>query len=438
MSENKNPFGDFLDLGDNGDVGNLFAELDFPETPAEKTEPQTPAQTETASNEPAKQESKAEVSIAEGKAAPAETADVDPFAAALAKAQEASNQRLAESFAAKPAVFTYGKAKDPIEDKDCTFEELRQKYEGDFPELSDAKRVTWTVTYGKSSKTIANPGSDRVYEIKEEIEKSKTFLDGIKKAKKDEEKNPECIIKPSVRAQSKGKIIRLPEYKDFQFTESDARASDKPIVLLPSKDGRIYQMRKTPVGVFTAPAENIKEFDEIQSGFHMCMPKIPFEIFFFILNFFRAVSDKYAYEALAHILYDTNEQRYVVKIPKQRVSHASVNSVMDSDYPDHLIHVMDIHSHNTMPAEFSGIDDDDEKATRLYGVIGRLDRILPDIKIRAGCAGSYIYLKPEDIFDVEDADHPYPTEWDEQIEAMEMPKFKGFFPKRLRAKDVYI
>ncbi len=62
--------------------------------------------------------------------------------------------------------------------------------------------------YGKTTKTILNPGSDKVYDIKAEIEKSKTFLENIRKAKTDAEKHPECQIKPSIRAQKQGRNVR--------------------------------------------------------------------------------------------------------------------------------------------------------------------------------------------------------------------------------------
>lgn len=339
----------------------------------------------------------------------------DPFAAALASAKAQSDGRLVESCTLRDAIFSYGKAKEPISDKDCTFEELREKYEGDFPELSESKKVEWTVTYGKESKTITNPGSDKVYDIKAEIEKSKKFLDGIKKAKSDADKNPECIVKPRIKAQSKGEVIPLSAYKEFASTVQEARKSEKSIVILPSSDGRLYQLRKTPVGTFTAPAENLKEFDTVTSGFQMDLPKIPMHVLMFIWDFFAKMSERYQFEALVHILYDTTTHKYTMRVPKQELTHTSVDSVLDEDYPEHLIHVMDIHSHNTMPAEFSPVDDRDEKPTRLYAVMGRLDKVLPDIKVRASCAGKFIPIEPADVFDVKDTSFPYPKTWDEQI-----------------------
>lgn len=340
----------------------------------------------------------------------------DPFTAAFATAKAQSDSRLAESCAAREAVFSYGKAKEPITDRDCTFEDLREKYEVDFPELSESKKVEWTVTYGKESKVIKNPGSDKVYEIKAEIEKSKKFLDGIKKGKTNAEKNPECIVKPRINAQSKGKVIPLSSYKEFCTTDQEARQSDKAIVILPSSDGRLYQMRKTPVGIFTAQADIMPEFPSLTPGFQMTVPKIPMHLLLFIWDFFAGLSERYELEALVHILYDTKRNKYTVRVPKQKLTHVSVESVMEEEYPEHMIHVMDIHSHNTMPAKFSPVDDDDEKPTRLYAVMGRLDKVLPEITVRASCGGRFIPLDPADVFDIKSTSFPHPKIWDEKIE----------------------
>ena len=107
------------------------------------------------------------------------------------------------------------------------------------------------------------------------------------------------------------------------------------------------------------------------------------------MGFFKSISDELHYEVLVHILYDTEEKEYIIKVPKQRISEASVNSETDEPYPDRYIHVMDFHSHNTMPAVFSGTDNADEKETRLYAVADRFNRTFPEITVRAGC-GSII------------------------------------------------
>ena len=339
----------------------------------------------------------------------------DPLTAALAKAKAQSNERLVAECANRDAVFSYGKAKDPITDRSLTFDELREKYESDFPEMTESKKVEWSVSYGKETKVITNPGSDKIYDIKSEIEKSKIFLDGIKKAKSDADKNPECIVKPRIKAQSKGEIIPLSSYKELCLTGEETRNSQKAIILMPSSDGRIYQIRKTPIGSFAAQADNLPEFQTVVPGFQMTLPKIPMQILMLIWDFFSSLSEEYKLEALVHILYDTKRGKYTVRVPKQRLTHVSVDSVTDEEYPEHMIHVMDIHSHNTMPAKFSAIDDEDEKPTRLYAVMGRLDKAFPDIRVRASCGGKFIPVRPTDVFDTKASVLAHPKNWDDQL-----------------------
>ena len=344
--------------------------------------------------------------------APVQETMLDKFDMVMQNLEVQVEKRMLEALAAKPAIFSYAKVKENIEDRDSTFEDLRQRYEADFPELSDPKTISWTVNYGKTTKSVSNPGSDKVYDIKAEIENSKAFKEALKKAKTDADKNPECIVKLFKKAQTKGEA--LSGIKELCLTKAEAAQTNKPIVLLPSKDGRVYEQRRNEIGCFTAPAEKVREFEDIQAEFKMALPKIPAHIFSKVMGFFKSISDELHYEVLVHILYDTEEKEYIIKVPKQRISEASVNSETDEPYPDRYIHVMDFHSHNTMPAVFSGTDNADEKETRLYAVAGRFNRTFPEITVRAGCAGKFISLNPEDVFEG-DFFGSYPEEWKENI-----------------------
>ena len=123
---------------------------------------------------------------------------LDPFEQALNDTKNQQESRMLDALATKPAFFSYGKVKESIEDRESTFEDLRAIYETDFPDLSDGKLISWSVSYGKVTKQINTPASDKVYTVKAKIEKSKAFTDGLKKAKTDAEKNPECVILRSV------------------------------------------------------------------------------------------------------------------------------------------------------------------------------------------------------------------------------------------------
>ena len=54
-----------------------------------------------------------------------------------------------------------------------TFEELRIDKAEDFPELAEGKKVSWTVEYGKTVKTITDPKGTTIRSIKAEIETSR-------------------------------------------------------------------------------------------------------------------------------------------------------------------------------------------------------------------------------------------------------------------------
>lgn len=368
--------------------------------------------------------------------APVQETMLDKFDMVMQNLEVQGEKRMLEALAAKPAIFSYAKVKENIEDRDSTFEDLRQKYEADFPELSDPKTISWTVNYGKTTKSVSNPGSDKVYDIKAEIENSKAFKEALKKAKTDADKNPECIVKLFKKAQTKGEA--LSGIKELCLTKAEAAQTNKPIVLLPSKDGRVYEQRRNEIGCFTAPAENVREFEDIRAEFKMALPKIPAHIFSKVMGFFKSISDELHYEVLVHILYDTEEKEYIIKVPKQRISEASVNSETDEPYPDRYIHVMDFHSHNTMPAVFSGTDNADEKETRLYAVAGRFNRTFPEITVRAGCAGKFIPLNPEDVFEG-DFFGSYPEEWKENIRhwgtEIKKPRHMGLRFKKVFGED---
>jgi hypothetical protein len=74
---------------------------------------------------------------------------------------------------------------------------------------------------------------------------------------------------------------------------------------------------------------------------------------------------------------------------------------------------MDIHSHNSMKALFSAIDDNDEKATRLYTVIGRLDKYFPDMLTRLYNGSSFMFINPAEVF--EGISCSFPDAWKDNV-----------------------
>ncbi|WP_302625748.1 hypothetical protein [uncultured Eubacterium sp.] len=265
--------------------------------------------------------------------------------------------------------------------------------------LEQSKKVSWTVKYGCVTEAIANPTTQRIIDVKEKIEGMDKFINSIINGKKKENKDPKCVITPYITAEKKGNVLSFPKYKGFYTNLSEAAQSDKPIKLIPSSTGKIMQITHNKIGEFCTPVLRAPEFDLIKPGIKLSLPKIPFNLILEVIEFFRYFAEK-GLEAIAHIIYSEHTAQYEIYIPNQIVSCLNVETY---DLPDFgssgFIDVMAIHSHHNMKAFFSDEDDADEKETKLYGVIGRLDKALPDMIVRMCNNGYHYEIEPFSVIE---------------------------------------
>lgn len=431
MKDTENVFDGFALLGDDEefDVDKIFgggSDEPAPPPPAPtlaeevKSQPEPEqVQTETAESQPEPEQTlpaKTQEAPAEEEKQPLglfsafTSAGSDPIPEAATVKSIAPRPQTQLSLFDKPPVFQYGGAREQIADPNMTFETLRIQKADDFPELEDASAVAWQVRYGDITKTVPAPKTDTIAAMKAEIEKSKAFLDSLKKGKV---KDPECVVKPQIRMQKKG----IADYKGVFPTLEAARASNKVICLIPAWDGQTYEMRRSELGEFIAPKHKITEFSEVRAGFRPALPRIPQELLRAIIGFFRSQMESGAeFEALVRIYWDREEQKFIPFVPKQRVTKDSVTvRLTDEDLPDdtRYLYYADIHSHNSMKAAFSAIDDQDESGTRLYLVIGRLDRFFPEISARISCGGSFVPIEPSLV--LEGLHSGFPVEWSGKV-----------------------
>lgn len=315
-----------------------------------------------------------------------------------------------QNYADKLPIFDFAGATENIDDTAKTFEELRIEKATDFPELEDGKKVSWTIEYGKITKTVPNPKDTSIGKMKADIETSKEFLDSLKK--RGAVKNPDCKIKPRVTAQNKGRQV---SYKGVFSNMEEANAAGKIISILPARDGKVYEIRNTAMGKFITETANCDMLSEIRAGFTPALPMIPMDMMMRIVAFFRYYmhngSEK---EVLLNVYYDKQINEFFIEAPEQTVTKASVESRISEEFTnDRYIHYMDIHSHNSMKAFFSAIDNKDEKATRLYTVIGDLHEYFPDVKTRMSNGGKFHEINPAEIFEL--VARPFPDEWKDNV-----------------------
>ena len=152
--------------------------------------------------------------------------------------------------------------------------------------------------------------------------------------------------------------------------------------------------------------------------------KIPFELYEQVLNFFRKVMEVKTseLEAMIHILWNP-EQGYHIGVPPQTISKASVS--YDWNYiPAGTNIIVDIHSHNTMGAFFSGTDNRDDSNNISYsGVFGKLKDKTPETVWRFNYMQQKFQAKLEDLFEAPPLveTKPVPAEWLERVTVQTYP-----------------
>lgn len=152
--------------------------------------------------------------------------------------------------------------------------------------------------------------------------------------------------------------------------------------------GRKWYLEKYPLGLFMGEVCG-DTYMNVQ--FFPAIPKIPGCLLKEIITYFQQNLDK---EYVVQVVY--RKGRFSVNYPDMQQSSKYMVSYA-FQIPIGTLLVMTIHSHNTMPAYFSATDDEDEKITGLYGVIGRLDK-KPQIRCRASLCGSFCDIAVKELF----------------------------------------
>lgn len=375
------------------------------DTPEEKTKETEETEDAGKDNVPeAIPPAKAEVKANSGDGA----AEPNIFEAAMAAAEEKQANATKSSLKDKLPIFSYAKAEEEIVDTSKTFDQLRNEKAEDFPELDESEDVSWKMVYGSITKYVSTPKKTTIASLKKQIEDSKEFLNALKKAKGE----IRCEVIPSVTAKKKGIVS---SYKGIYTSLDDAARSGKTITFVPSDNGKVYEVRFNRIGVFSAEADTVSIANKVRAGFTPALPKIPYHILSQIIAFSKSlVTEESRLEAMANVYWSFSDAKYYVHVPKQEVSAISVDTKVPEMDEEKFLLVMEIHSHNTMEAIFSLTDNRDERATRLYAVIGRLNKVFPDIAVRISVGGKFVEIPAHAVF--EGISGEFPENWSTAVE----------------------
>lgn len=240
---------------------------------------------------------------------------------------------------------------------------------------------------------------------------------------------------------SKEKEVALQKLMVGHFIENIPDDCSKKVCYILQGNG-LWERRINKLGTFTTQLHNFKIpglNENYKEDWELNVPLIPASILVQIVSFFRKINRTYDSEVFVQVFYDFNEKAYKAHVPSQVVSGASVNYRNDNDFQNdpNMLLVFEVHSHNTMGAFFSGIDDRDEKSDRFYGVIGKLNNYYPEMLIRLSVGGKRMSVDVDEIFDLADDQtfaEVFPAEWMSKVSKQ---RFKAR-TYRSGGKKVYI
>ena len=124
---------------------------------------------------------------------------------------------------------------------------------------------------------------------------------------------------------------------------------------------------------------------------------------------FKYVCNKTKWELCVNVYYDTVNKNFKLNLHDQIISGTKADYKYDENFEmsNRYIRYLQIHSHNTMGANFSGIDDRDENYSSLCfcGVIGKISPESKfynvDMKYRIWSGTRFTDLDFEDVFNIE-------------------------------------
>jgi PRTRC genetic system protein A len=132
----------------------------------------------------------------------------------------------------------------------------------------------------------------------------------------------------------------------------------------------------------------IRGLPPLQQSVELKHGRIPGHLYELALSVFIADPRR---EQIVVVVWDGE---YHLRVPVQQGTECSVH------YETLPATVAEIHSHGMMSAFFSGTDNQNEKGLCLYGVVGNLDRLIPEINMRIGVYGYFEPLNFSEVFSV--------------------------------------
>jgi PRTRC genetic system protein A len=147
----------------------------------------------------------------------------------------------------------------------------------------------------------------------------------------------------------------------------------------------------------------IRGLDYIEEFVNCEYPRIPLPAVAYMLERARAAKDAEGrpVEILYHLYFDQGAHKWQLVLPEQEQSATSCRPVGSALGPGGSYEraFIEVHSHHSMRAFFSGTDDADEQGFRVYGVLGTIFE-RPTLRLRIGVYGQFFEVSASYFFEL--------------------------------------
>lgn len=225
---------------------------------------------------------------------------------------------------------------------------------------------------------------------------------------------------------------QLVDHKHLKYGETlTPEMLDKEVTYINASNG-LFKVTKKPIGLFVEEMQiyetPVTGLAPLEKGVKLSVPKIPGKYAVQFLSWYRDVNTRDRTEASNLVFWNHNNveppTHYVdaktgepssevkgLTIDGQLVIYTprQTNSGTLSEFGDdpmvnwlreNMSIYLEIHSHNTMNAFFSGTDDANENMTQFYAVWGQVDKDIPAFTMRYVVGDTRVIVPMSYVFDV--------------------------------------
>lgn len=146
---------------------------------------------------------------------------------------------------------------------------------------------------------------------------------------------------------------------------------------------------------------DVRGLETIEEFVTLDYPKVPANYLAKIFDTARSICVEHGspIEALFHLRWNSENDRWRLDKPRQEATSTSVHPLDEDENSSYALALIDLHSHHGMDGRFSTQDNDEEQGFRLYAVIGNIFKD-PHIRLRVGCYGYFNEIPASEIFEL--------------------------------------